>query len=110
MKNIHKILYWFNNLFSKKGRTENYFKSALKNVRKAAIQKIKSKKLAKKDVIAYVKKIQLGPKKSNYELEQLLKRKGLKRDGDGTIITESLAGQLSNSGVKVNWKQMTFLN
>ena len=110
MKNILKIAYWFKNLFSKKGRTENYFISALKNVRDAAIEKIKSKKLAKQDVINYVKKVQLGPKKSNYELEQLLKRKGLKRDGDGNIVTESLAGQLSLSGVKVNWKQMSFIN
>ena len=105
-----KILYWFKNIFSKKGRTENYFISSLKNVRDAAIKKIKSKKLAKQEVIDYVKKIQLGPKKSNYELEQLLKRKGLQCNADGTIITESLAGQLSLSGVKVNWKQMSFLN
>jgi len=105
-----QLFIWFKNLFSKKGQTENYFSSALKNVRTAAIKKITTRREAKQAVVNYVKWLQTGPKKSNYEIQQLLIRKGLKLDEEGNIITPSLFTQLKLSGVKTNWRKMQFLN
>lgn len=105
-----QLLLWFKNLFSRKGRKENYFTNALKNVRKAAVKKIKSRKEAKQAVVDYVRWLQTGPKKSNYEISELVRRKGLKTDANGNVITPSLFGVLKLSGVRTNWKQMQFLN
>lgn len=105
-----QLLIWFKNLFSKNGRKDNYFTAALKNVRKAAIKKLTTRREAKKQLMEYFRRIQRGPKKSNYELSQLAHRKGLKVDEEGNVYAPSLAMQMFNSGVKVDWRKMKFLN
>lgn len=107
---LHQLIQWFKNLFSRNGRKDNYFTAALKNVKKAAVKKIKSRRAAKQAIIDYIKLIQKGPKKSNYELSRLCKRKGLELDEDGNVIKQSLAGQLGLAGVRTNWRHMKFLN
>lgn len=105
-----QFIYWFKNLFSKNGRKDNYFMAAAKRLRKVAIKKIKSRREAKQAVIDYVRNVQRGPKKSNYELTELCKRKGLELDEDGNVVSPSLFSQLGLAGVRTNWRQMKFLN
>ena len=88
---------WFINLFTKKGRKQNYFETAERRLRKVALKKTLTRSQTKKKVIDQVKAWQNGPKKSYYELEQLSKHKGLKQD-------------CRDAGVKVNWKKMLFVN
>jgi len=107
---IIQLLFWFKNLFSKKGRKDNYFTGALKNIRKSVIKKIKSKRKAKQELIEYVKFLQTGPKKSYWEIYQLCLRKDIKVDKDGNIYSFGLMEDLKASGVKVDWEKMKFLN
>lgn len=104
------FLMWFKNLFTKKGRKDNYFNSALKNIRKTGIKKIISRRKAKQELIEYVRGLQRGPKKSHWEIYQLCKRKGLKVDAEGNVNSLGLFGQLKDAGVKIDWQKMKFLN
>ena len=101
---------WFKNLFTKKGRKTNYFSGALKNIRKTAIKKFSTKTQAKKELVEYVKSLQRGPKKSYWEIYQLCLRKGIEIDEEGNMYNRGLFGQLKESGVKVDWKTMKFIN
>jgi len=105
-----QLFLWFRNIFTKKGRKDNYFNSALKNIKKAAVKKFKSKRKAKSELIAYVKFLQTGPKKSYWEIYQLCLRKGIEVDKEGNIYNFGLMGDLKDAGVKVDWKRMKFLN
>lgn len=104
------FLLWLKNLFTKKGRKDNYFNTALKNIRKTGIKKIMSRRQAKKELIEYVRGLQRGPKKSHWEIYQLCKRKGLKVDAEGNVYSLGLFGQLKDAGVKIDWQKMKFLN
>lgn len=110
MKKLKQLFIWFKNLFSKKGLKENYFTSALKNVRAAAIKKVTTRREAKLKVVNYVKFLQTGPKKSNFEIQEILKRKGYKVDENGNVVSPSLYDLLKRAGVRTNWQKMQFLN
>jgi hypothetical protein len=105
-----KLLFWFKDLFTKAGRTANYFNSVAGYIKDAAISKLTARRNKKREVIAYVKWLQSGPKKSFFEIEQLLYRKGVQLDNEGNVISKSLAGQLQYLGIKTNFKKMQFIN
>jgi len=105
-----QLFLWFKNQFTKKGRKDNYFTGALKNIRKSAIKKVTSRRKAKQELIEYVRSLQNGPKKSYWEIYQLCKRKGLEVDQEGNVYSLGLFGQLKDAGVKIDWQKMKFIN
>ena len=96
-KYFFRILLWFINLFSKKGRKENYFNSALKRIKKVARKNVLTRYQAKRKAIKKVRFWQSGPKKSNYELMRL-------------AAVTGLIDELVTAGVKTDWYKMKFLN
>ena len=107
---IIQLLLWLKNLFTKKGRKDNYFNSAFKNIRKSVVKKLTSKRKAKQQLIEYVRFLQTGPKKSYWEIYQLCIRKDIKVDKEGNIYSFGLMSNLYDAGVKVDWKTMKFIN
>lgn len=93
MTYIIQFFTWFKNLFTKTGRTDNFFIAAAKNLRKVVLSKYDAKKKAVKQV----GKWQTGTKKSNFELKMLAFHTGL-------------MDELKSAGVKTDWFHMKFLN
>lgn len=93
MTYLIQFITWFKNLFTKNGRTANFFIEAAKNLRKVVLSKYDAKKKAMKQVRHW----QTGPKKSNFELQMLAFHTGLMDD-------------LKAAGVKTDWFHMKFLN